>query len=78
VIMWPGLAPYRPDWATTPAYTLTYTVALLGMGALLLALTALYARESRRPGQAWPDRRCGAVHGVTSIGPGIGNSSAAA
>jgi hypothetical protein len=35
-----------PDWATTPAYTLTFTVALLGMAALLLALTAIYTRES--------------------------------
>jgi hypothetical protein len=35
-----------PDWVTTPAYTLTYTVALLGMAALLLALTAIYTRES--------------------------------
>jgi hypothetical protein len=34
-----------PGWATTPAYTVTYAVALLGMGALLLALTALYTRE---------------------------------
>ena len=24
-----------PDWATTPAYGLTYSVALLGMGSLL-------------------------------------------
>ena len=35
-----------PDWVTTPAYTLTYVVALLGMGALLLALTAIHTRES--------------------------------
>jgi hypothetical protein len=35
-----------PDWATTPAYTLTYTVALLGMGSLLLAVTAIYTRQS--------------------------------
>ena len=34
-----------PDWATTPAYTLIYTLALLGMGTLLLALTAIYIRE---------------------------------
>jgi len=34
-----------PDWATTP-YTLTYSIALLGMGALMLALTAIYTRES--------------------------------
>jgi hypothetical protein len=35
-----------PDWVTTPAYTVTYSVALLGMGSLLLALTTIYARES--------------------------------
>jgi hypothetical protein len=35
-----------PDWATTPAYTMTYSIALLGMGALLLALTTIYTRES--------------------------------
>jgi hypothetical protein len=35
-----------PDWATTPAYTLAYTIALLGMAALLLALTAIYTRKS--------------------------------
>jgi hypothetical protein len=35
-----------PDWVATPAYTVTYFVALLGMGALLLALTAIYTRES--------------------------------
>jgi hypothetical protein len=40
-----------PDWATTPAYTLTYTFALLGMGALLLALTAIYTRESAALGR---------------------------
>ena len=40
-----------PDWATTPAYTLTYTVALLGMAALLLALTAIYTRESASLGR---------------------------
>ena len=40
-----------PDWATTPAYTLTYTVALLGMGSLLLALTAIYARDSAALGK---------------------------
>src|SRR5215212_7526092 len=33
-----------PDWATTPEYTLTYTIALLGMGSLLLAVTAIYTR----------------------------------
>src|SRR5829696_2023538 len=32
------------DWATTPAYTVTYSIALLGMGALLLAVTAIYTR----------------------------------
>ena len=40
-----------PDWATTPAYTLTYTIALLGMGGLLLALTGLYTRESAALGR---------------------------
>jgi hypothetical protein len=40
-----------PDWATTPAYTLTYTVALLGMGSLLLALTTIYTRESAALGK---------------------------
>jgi hypothetical protein len=35
-----------PDWVTTPAYTVTYSVALVGMGAMLLALTAIYTRES--------------------------------
>jgi hypothetical protein len=40
-----------PDWVTTPAYTLTYSIALLGMGALLLALTAIYARESNALGR---------------------------
>jgi hypothetical protein len=34
-----------PDWATTAAYTLTYSLALLGMAGLLLALTAIYSRE---------------------------------
>ncbi len=45
-----------PDWATTPAYPLIYTLALLGMGTLLLALTAIYTREFAAPGQARPDR----------------------
>jgi hypothetical protein len=40
-----------PDWATTPAYTLTYTIALLGMGSLLLAVTAIYTRESAALGK---------------------------
>jgi hypothetical protein len=40
-----------PDWATTPAYTLTYIVALLGMGSLLLAVTAIYTRESAALGK---------------------------
>jgi hypothetical protein len=40
-----------PDWVTTPAYTVTYTVALLGMGSLLLALTAIYTRESAALGK---------------------------
>jgi hypothetical protein len=34
-----------PDWATTAAYTVTYSLALLGMAGLLLALTAIYSRE---------------------------------
>jgi hypothetical protein len=32
--------------ASTTTHAITYTFALLGMGALLLALTALYAREA--------------------------------
>ena len=40
-----------PGWATTPAYPLTYALALLGMGALLLALTAIYTRESAALGR---------------------------
>jgi hypothetical protein len=40
-----------PDWATMPAYTLTYTIALLGMGSLLLAVTAIYIRESAALGK---------------------------
>ena len=40
-----------PDWATTPAYTLTYTIALLGMGSLLLAVTAIYTRTSAALGK---------------------------
>ena len=40
-----------PGWATTPAYTVTYTLALLGMGTLLLALTGLYTRESASLGR---------------------------
>ena len=40
-----------PNWATTPAYTLTYSLALLGMCALLLALTGLYTRESAALGR---------------------------
>jgi hypothetical protein len=42
---------FGPDWATAPAYTLTYTVALLGMGSLLLAVTAIYTRESAALGK---------------------------
>jgi hypothetical protein len=34
-----------------PAYTLTYTIALLGMGSLLLAVTAIYIRESAALGK---------------------------
>ena len=40
-----------PDWLTTPAYSLTYTLALLGMAALLLALTSIYNRESAALGR---------------------------
>jgi hypothetical protein len=40
-----------PDWVTTPAYTVTYSIALLGMAALLLALTAIYTRESAALGR---------------------------
>jgi len=40
-----------PDGATTPVHTLTYSLALLGMGALLLALTAIYTRESASLGR---------------------------
>jgi hypothetical protein len=40
-----------PGWAPTPAYTLTYTVALLGMGTPLLALTAIYILESAALGR---------------------------
>jgi hypothetical protein len=35
-----------PDSAATPAHTMTYALALLGTGTLLLALTAIYIRES--------------------------------
>jgi hypothetical protein len=40
-----------PDWVTTPSYTVTYSIALLGMAALLLALTAIYTRESAALGR---------------------------
>jgi hypothetical protein len=40
-----------PGWVTTPAYTAVYALALLGMGALLLALTGLYTRESAALGR---------------------------
>ena len=40
-----------PDAATTWAHTITYTLALLGMGTLLLALTAIYTRESAALGR---------------------------
>ena len=30
-----------PGWATTPAYTVTYALARLGMGRLVLGLTAI-------------------------------------
>lgn len=36
---------------STPTHTVTYAVALLGMGALLLALTALYTREATALGR---------------------------
>lgn len=39
------------DWATTPAYTLTYALALLGMSALLVAVTAIYDQESAALGR---------------------------
>jgi hypothetical protein len=39
------------DWVTTAAYTVTYSIALLGMGALLLALTAIYTREAAALGR---------------------------
>jgi len=41
-----GVLRLGPDWVTTPAYTVTYSIALLGMAVLLLALTAIYTRES--------------------------------
>jgi hypothetical protein len=50
-----------PDWAMTPAYTLTYTLAILGMGGLLLALTAIYTRESAALG------RLGLIGYVTAL-----------
>jgi hypothetical protein len=31
-----------PNWVTTPAYTVTSSIALLLMGALLLALTVIW------------------------------------
>jgi hypothetical protein len=40
-----------PDSAATSAHTVTYVLALLGMGTLLLALTALYTRESTALGR---------------------------
>jgi hypothetical protein len=36
---------------STPTHTVTYAVALLGMGVLLLALTALYTREATALGR---------------------------
>ena len=41
-----------PDGATTPAYTLTYALALLGMATLLLAVTAIYTCESAALGRS--------------------------
>jgi hypothetical protein len=40
-----------PDSAATSAHTVTYVLALLGMATLLLALTALYTRESAALGR---------------------------
>ncbi len=40
-----------PGSAATSAHTVTYVLALLGMGTLLLALTALYTRESTALGR---------------------------
>ena len=52
-----------PDWATTPAYGLTYSVALLGMGSLLpLAIAigwiglSLQPESDRRHAAAPPPR----------------------
>src|SRR5829696_6489444 len=42
---------HGPDSAATWAHTVTYVLALLGMGTLLLALTALYTRESAALGR---------------------------
>ena len=63
-----------PDWATTPAYTVTYTIALLGMAALLLALT------SRRASLGSPRITCQSraltdtalIRTSTSLSPGTG------
>ena len=50
-----------PDFVTTSAYTVTYGIALVGMGALLLALTAIYTRESDALG------RLGLIGAVTAF-----------
>jgi hypothetical protein len=43
------------NWVTTPAYTVTSSIALLLMGALLLALTVIWAiRTLRTPPSGAP------------------------
>ena len=49
------------DSATTVAHTVTYSLALLGMFALILALTAIYASESSALG------RLGLIGYVTAL-----------
>jgi hypothetical protein len=39
------------EGVASPAHTLTYALALLGMGTLQLALTAMYTRDSAAPGR---------------------------
>src|SRR5215218_7763667 len=60
-----------PDWLTTPAYSLTYTVALLGMAALPLALTAIYTRISP---PAYPDQAQPPARSSPSVGAWPGSS----
>ena len=62
-IMRLALSRLGPDWATTPAYGLTYSVALLGMGSLLpLAIATgwiglpLQPESDRRHAAAPPPR----------------------